>query len=793
MSVALYVPLMLLAVAFAMMAGSHVVRQARERRRAAEKANAPAPRILIHSINDDRCTGCDACVAVCPTDVLELVNNKSRVLRFGDCIQCEQCMFACPTQALVMHWDDGEPPPLKVPHLDPFYQTGVQGMYLIGEVAGKPLVKNAANIGRAVVEHMIREGLRTGRNQRRRAEGSDAKNVTIVDVAIVGSGPGGLSAALTCMHHGLSYVVLEKEQVVASTVSRYPKGKDVMAEPYDVRNVSFLPVYDATKEQLVADWQGMIKESGLEIRMGEAVEQVAAEGDGLFSVRTTVAAYRAQRVVLATGTRGKPRTLGVPGENLPKVSSMLDDPDLYRGKDVLVVGGGDSAVEAACALADAGARVLLSYRGKQFNRAQAKNRETVSKYAKAGKVGVHLGSQVIGFTGAGVTLQLADNQRREFPNGAAFVLIGADPPVAWLEKLGVQFVERPHWYALGATDQLVESLIGRVTESPRDVRHLVAMVRGQARPVSVAEVRPPVPEPSVMRPLPVKPTERPRTLPGQALDWGEEGVFTSATRIGADGAPVPMAGGPPPPEERKPIPLEEFARRSKEQRAAAQKRKKPRTAEVTRLLRALRDEGARLAHDETGVSAVSLASGDFHSVHTGTSSVELSEVSGVEGLPATDFAGPNEPTVFGPRLEPGRGAPPPAVRPTPAIVEGLPSRPAGGQRMQPPPPSRLPDPDPDLATPPPAPAPKRKGFIEARTTAASPEFIQEMARVRATAPPRGDETMQTDQTAPPPDFEVASRDPDDLDAEEEGWEVVESTTHADPATIERLREQLRRK
>jgi thioredoxin reductase/NAD-dependent dihydropyrimidine dehydrogenase PreA subunit len=846
MSVALYVPLMLLAVAVLLMAGSHVLRQLRERKKAEAMALQPAPRVLIHSINDDRCTGCDACVAVCPTDVLELANNKSRVMRFGDCIQCEQCMFACPTQALVMHFDDEEPPPLKVPALDSYYQTAVPGMYLIGEVAGKPLVKNAANAGRAVVEHMMREGVRPGASKRKRAEGSDAKNVTVVDVAIVGSGPGGLSAALTCMHHGLSYVVLEKEQVVASTVARYPKGKDVMAEPYDVRNVSFLPIYDATKEQLVAEWQAMIKASGLAIRMGEAVEDVRADGDGHFNVRTTVAAYRAQRVILATGTRGKPRTLGVPGENQPKVQSLLDDPDLYRGRDVLVVGGGDSAVEAACALADAGARVSLSYRGKQFNRAQAKNRETVTRYAKAQKVTVLLGSNVIAISEHHVTLQLAEGRRHELQNQALFVLIGADPPVAWLEKLGVGFVERPHWYALGATDQLVESLVGHLPESARDVPHLVAAIRGQARPPSLAEVRPPVPEPSVMRPLPTKPLERPRTLPGRALDFTDE-VFTSAQL---------------PPDSKKPIPLEEFARRNKEQRQAQGQgqgqgqgqRKKARPAEVTRILRALRDEGARLAHDETGVSGVALGDGDLAMRGaTATSSIELSNVSMLGAndpftpppsrRPGAPVAGPNEPTMFGAKLNiktpppepirqspaaptkiapaPARPAAPPAsARPAPAApVRQAPSpssppptaRPAAdapaprtsqaaprahanpataprpaGSKLVPPPPSRLPDPD--------TPAPTRVAFLDAKTAAASPDLLAEMARVRSQAGrPVRDDTEPTSLEDAPDEYEIVSRDPDDDDRPEQGgWEVVDATAHADAATIDRLRAELKR-
>src|SRR5262245_31835899 len=179
-------------------------------------AQVVGPRILVHDINDDRCTGCDACVAVCPTNVLDLVANKSRVLRFQDCIQCEACMFACPTEALVMFPEGSVPPPLKIPEMDENFQTAVPGQYLIGEVAGKPLVKNAANLGRAVVEHML------GATNMR--VGALGRAPNCVDVAIIGSGPGGLSAALTCIQRGVSYIVLEKEQIIASTILRYPKG-----------------------------------------------------------------------------------------------------------------------------------------------------------------------------------------------------------------------------------------------------------------------------------------------------------------------------------------------------------------------------------------------------------------------------------------------------------------------------------------------------------------------------------------------------------------------------------------
>lgn len=576
--VALLVPLLLGGLALAVMASVSAV-TARRQRLAASQPPARAARILVHSINDDRCTGCDACVAVCPTNVLDLIDNKSRVVRFQDCIQCEQCMWACPTEALVMHPEGTEPPPLTMPELDSAFQTAVPGQYLIGEVAGKPLVKNAANLGRGVVEHMVQQGLRP--SAPRRAEGSDASDVSVVDVCIVGSGPGGLSAALTCVHRGLSYVVLEKEQMIASTVARYPKGKLVMAEPYDVANYSFLPVFDSTKEELVGLWQDLVERVGLRVRLGEAVEQVQRRADGTFDVRTTVAQYRAQRVVLATGLRGKPRTLGVPGENQPHVFSLLEDPDDWAGRAVTVVGGGDSALEAAMALADAGAKVVLSYRGRQFSRAQPKNKEAIASYAAQRRIKVKFQTQVAEFGPDFVTLRFHDGSHKRYPCQGAFVLIGADPPVKWLEKLGVQFVQRPHQHQLGKSDEFVRRFVPEVVDCPSDAAAAAALATGQLRPEQIAA------EPPAR-------TGAPRIIEsGRKFIRSASAIFTSARKLD------------------RPMPLSEFARRSR-RHAGNGRRDALDPAERTRVLRMLRDDGARLADEDSRVYAVDEPSGIEH-------------------------------------------------------------------------------------------------------------------------------------------------------------------------------------
>ncbi len=548
------VPAILGGLALAVMALVSIANARRARMLRFRRGMAAQVRILIHSINDDRCTGCDACVAVCPTNVLDLVENKSRVLRFQDCIQCEACMWACPTTALVMHPEGTEPPKLRMPELDQFYQTAIPGQYLIGEVAGKPLVKNAANLGRAVVEHMLATGLRPM---------GGAGGAQGADVAIVGSGPGGLSAALTCIQRGLSYIIFEKDTLVASTIARYPKGKLIMAEPYDVANLSLLPVFDSSKEEMIPIWRDLNERVGLQIRMNEAVESVTPSGHGLFDIRSNVGAYRAQRVVLATGLRGKPRTLGVPGENLPKVHALLEDPDQHRGQTVCVVGGGDSALEAAIALADAGAKVVMSYRGRSFARAQPKNRQAIESYEAQRRIKIKYQSEVVEIGPDTVTLQMIDGTQKRYPNEAAFVLIGADPPIEWLATLGIHFIERPHMASLPKSDDLLRQFVPQAAACPDNAASAAALLMGHE-----------VAEELERRPVVIE--SRPRRLLRAASNMFHHG----GNKL------------------ERPMPLSEFAKQAR-RHSGQGRRDKLDPRERTRVLRMLRDEGGRRADDDS--------------------------------------------------------------------------------------------------------------------------------------------------------------------------------------------------
>jgi putative YpdA family bacillithiol system oxidoreductase len=342
-----------------------------------------------------------------------------------------------------------------MPQLDDYYQA-VPGLYLIGEAAGKPLVKNASNLGRAVVEHALKTGLR-----------ANAYGNGQVDVLIVGSGPGGLSAALSCVERGLSYALIEKDELVAATIARWPKGKECMAEPYDVKCVGLLPVFDAGKDELLAAWRTILDKHRVHVSTRETVEDVQRDTRGWFNVKTNKQVYSAQRVIMGIGTRGKPRKLGVPGEHLTKVSALLTDAAEHRGQRVLVVGGGDSAVEAAIALAETAQRVTLSYRGKQLSRCKAKNRQKLDEVVKAGRVVLRFATNVAEIKVDSVSLK-AGEQYETIANDHVFVCIGGDAPVKWLESVGVRFAEQPHMFSRPPTDKLVEKLVGPLHETTRE-------------------------------------------------------------------------------------------------------------------------------------------------------------------------------------------------------------------------------------------------------------------------------------------------------------------------------------
>ena len=409
---------------------------------------------LIHSINDSKCVGCSLCVQACPASVLELVDHKSRVVNFDACIQCKKCENACAFDALRMHEADKPPPMIPMPDLDAFHESPVPGLYVIGQASGTPQVKNAANLGQAVIQRIAKQGVKGGIGKQ---VGADT------DIIIVGSGPAGLSAALACVEFGLSYIVLEKEREFSWTIRNYyHKGKPVMAEPNDVGLESVLPHWDTSREELLGAWQSLITQHNVDIRYQQNVIDVKPDGQRFkVSLGDTggkpVGSITGARVVLAIGTLGQPRRLGCAGEELNKVKNSLVDPDEWTGKNVLVVGGSDSAVEVVLALCNRN-KVWFSSRGARLEGIKPKNLKLIETAIADGRCIPLFATAVAEVTAdsASVTHK-ADERKETIPNDVVFALIGGNPPTKWLQSIGVQYVDRPHSWSPPRTDNLVKS------------------------------------------------------------------------------------------------------------------------------------------------------------------------------------------------------------------------------------------------------------------------------------------------------------------------------------------------
>ena len=308
-------------------------------------------------------------------------------------------------------------------------ESSIPGLYVIGDLAGAPVIKLAMTDGYNVIETINREpGTKLGR-----------ESENIYDVIIVGAGAAGLNAALAAQERGFSYLILEKGKL-ANTIENFPEGKWIYAEPDDTPPKGKLWLDGATKEDLVERWHAIVKDNQLEIRTEEELTEITKDSAGLFEITTSKGKYTAGRIVLATGQRGNPRQLNVPGEDQEPVYHRLYSPTKYKDENIIVVGGGNSAVEAALTLSEKN-NVVLSYRGSEFGRVFKDNLSQISAAEQAGKVRVVLNSQIEEFGDGTAKLNIkneAGYSTEELPFHHAFVLIGAELPVRFLNKLGVR-------------------------------------------------------------------------------------------------------------------------------------------------------------------------------------------------------------------------------------------------------------------------------------------------------------------------------------------------------------------
>ncbi|MGC2476320.1 MAG: NAD(P)-binding domain-containing protein [Candidatus Sulfotelmatobacter sp.] len=403
-------------------------------REAAEKGKlfSEGPKAQHPHIDTNYCIGCATCTSVCPEgDVLAMIGGKAVIVNGHKCIGHGLCADACPVGAITMVMASPSMA-ADVPYLTPEYETTIPNLFIVGELGGLALIKNAVNQGRGCVDIIA---------SRLKINGPSQAIPGVFDLLVIGAGPAGISASLRAIEQKLNYITIERDEI-GGTVAKYPRQKLVMTSPVEFPMYGKFKKMQLSKENLLAFWDMILNRADFNVSTGEKVEDVKKGEDGIFTVVTGTNQYRARAVVLALGKAGEPRKLGVKGEDLPKVMYRLIEADHYINKKILVIGGGDSAVEAAMGLANqSGNQVTLSYRSERFSRIKERNAKRIEDYAKSGKVRVLFNSNPVEFKPESVALDVAGTQQ-DMPNDFVWIFAGGTPPHAFLKKIGVGFGAR---------------------------------------------------------------------------------------------------------------------------------------------------------------------------------------------------------------------------------------------------------------------------------------------------------------------------------------------------------------
>ena len=394
--------------------------------------HSEGPKAQHPHIDVGQCIGCGTCVDACPEgDVLAVIAGKAAIVNGHKCIGHGLCADACPVGAIEIVMAK---PSISadMPQLSHEFESNVENLFIVGELGGLALIKNAVNQGRDCIDVIAK---------RVADAGGPSKDPAVSDVCIIGAGPGGISASLRSIEKGLRYVTVEQDEV-GGTVAKYPRQKLVMTSPVELPMYGKFKKLEVSKEELLEFWNDVFKKSGLVVNTYERVETVSKDDEGVFIVKTTKASYRARHVVLALGRRGTPRKLDVTGEEHPKVMYSLIEADAYTNAHILVVGGGDSAVEAAMGLAhQKGNKVTLSYRKDGFSRIKERNTIRVQECVDRKILEVIFNSQPVEIRDKTVMLEVG-GAVREMPNDYVWVFAGGIPPNEFLTKAGIQLGQR---------------------------------------------------------------------------------------------------------------------------------------------------------------------------------------------------------------------------------------------------------------------------------------------------------------------------------------------------------------
>ena len=416
---AIYIMPMLLVLVIYLRTGRRNDKRVKARIKEAISSGMTEPPSLHPVINTSICIGSGGCVTACPERAIGIVRGKAVLVEPAKCIGHGACAPACPVDAISLVFGT-ERRGMDIPEVNPDFETNVPGIYIAGELGGMGLIRKAVTQGKQAIDSISK----------------NKSNNEDLDVLIVGAGSAGIAASLAAKEKNLRFVTIEQEDGLGGAVYHYPRNKIAMTAPMHLPLVGLIKAFEISKEELLGMWNRVVLQTGLKINFNERLEKITPKDKG-FTVATSKNNYQARNVLLAIGRRGTPRKLNVPGEEQAKVVYRLINSAQYRGMHILVVGGGDSALEAAISLADEpGTTVTLSYRSEAFSRVKVKNRQLLNVATVENKLEVLLKSNVVNIGEKSVTID-CDGETREIANDAVIVCAGGMLPTPFLKEIGV--------------------------------------------------------------------------------------------------------------------------------------------------------------------------------------------------------------------------------------------------------------------------------------------------------------------------------------------------------------------
>ncbi len=382
--------------------------------------------ISLHPFIDlGTCIKSGACITACPEkDILGIIDGRATLIQASNCVGHGACFHACPVEAISLVIGT-EKRGVDLPHVNENYESNIPGIFIAGELGGMGLIKNSVEQGQAAIENILKTGYK--------------KDDSSLDIIIVGAGPAGISASLTAKKHGMTFLTLEQD-TLGGTVFTFPRSKIVMTAPMHLELHGKVKLYDTSKQELLELWQEVLQKNNITIKENTKVEDIIFDNK-IFKVKTNKGEeYKAKHVLLAIGRRGSPRKLGIPGEMTTKVAYRLIEPELVDNKKVVVVGGGDSAVEAALSLMDNN-EVVLSYRKDKFSRIKPKNREKLMAAIDAKKLQPILNSNLTKIEDQQVHIK-TETEEKMLDNDLVYIFAGGELPTQFLTKAGVKITKR---------------------------------------------------------------------------------------------------------------------------------------------------------------------------------------------------------------------------------------------------------------------------------------------------------------------------------------------------------------